>query len=120
MISDGTSIAGTAQRILEIGKPVDTYYMKEWAGVNPEDGKPQWYMDDANGNKVVTDSYSKASYYKCGKSSARRLRQLQHLCILQELRPSGQLRLLTWRSDLQLLLVRSTTQTEHMPATATR
>lgn len=69
IISDGTSIAGTAQRILEIGKPVDTYYMKEWAGVNPEDGKPQWYMDDANGNKVVTDSYSKASYYKCGKSS---------------------------------------------------
>lgn len=69
IISDGTSIAGTAQRLLEIGEPVDTYYMKEWAGVNPEDGKPQWYMDDANGNKVVTDSYSKASYYKCGKSS---------------------------------------------------
>ncbi len=69
LISDGTSIAGTAQRILEIGEPVDTYYMKEWAGVNPEDGKPQWYMDDANGNKVVTDNYSKASYYKCGKAS---------------------------------------------------
>ena len=69
LISDGTSIAGTAQRILEIGEPVDTYYMKEWAGVNPEDGKPQWYVDDANGNKVVTDSYSKASYYKCGKAS---------------------------------------------------
>ena len=69
LISDGTSIAGTAQRILEIGEPVDTYYMKEWAGVNPEDGKPQWYMDDANGNKVVTDSYSKASDYKCGKAS---------------------------------------------------
>ena len=69
LISDGTSIAGTAQRILEIGEPVDTYYMKEWAGVNPEDGKPQWYMDDANGNKVITDNYSKASYYKCGKAS---------------------------------------------------
>ena len=69
LISDGTSIAGTAQRILEIGEPVDTYYMKEWAGVNPEDGKPQWYMDDENGNKVVTDSYSKASYDKCGKAS---------------------------------------------------
>lgn len=69
IISDGTSIAGTAQRILEIGEPVDTYYMKEWAGVNPEDGKPQWYMNDADGNKVVTDDYSKASYYKCGNSS---------------------------------------------------
>ena len=69
LISDGTSIAGTAQRVLEIGEPVDTYYMKEWAGVNPEDGKPQWYMDDENGNKVKTDNYSKASYYKCGKAS---------------------------------------------------
>lgn len=69
IVSDGTSIAGTAQRILEIGEPVDTYYMKEWAGVNPENGKPQWYTNDADGNKVVTDSYSKASYYKCGKSS---------------------------------------------------
>ena len=26
IVSDGTSIAGTAQRILEIGEPVDTYY----------------------------------------------------------------------------------------------
>ena len=69
LISDGTTIAGTAQRILEIGEPVDTYYMKEWAGVNPEDGKPQWYMNDENGNKVVTSDYSKAEYYKCGKSS---------------------------------------------------
>ena len=69
IVSDGTTIAGTAQRILEIGEPVDTYYMKEWAGVNPEDGKPQWYTNDADGNKVVTDSYSKASDYKCGKSS---------------------------------------------------
>ena len=69
IVSDGTSIAGTAQRILEIGEPVDTYYMKEWAGVNPENGKPQWYTNDANDNKVVTDSYSKASYYKCGNSS---------------------------------------------------
>ena len=69
IVSDGTSIAGTAQRILEIGEPVDTYYMKEWAGVNPENGKPQWYTNDANGNKVVTDNYSKASYYKCGNSS---------------------------------------------------
>ncbi len=69
IISDGTSIAGTASRILEIGEPVDTYYMKEWAGVNPKDGKPMWYMDDENGNKVTTSEYAKATYYKCGKAS---------------------------------------------------
>lgn len=43
--------------------------MKEWAGVNPKDGKPMWYMDDENGNKVTTSEYAKANYYKCGKAS---------------------------------------------------
>lgn len=69
LISDGTNIAGTAQRILEIGEPVDTYYMKEWAGVNKEDGRPMWYTTDKNGNKVTTSNYAKASDFKCGKAS---------------------------------------------------
>ena len=69
LISDGTTIAGTAQRILEIGEPVDTYYMKEWAGVNKEDGRPMWYTTDKNGNKVTTSNYAKASDFKCGKAS---------------------------------------------------
>lgn len=66
IIGDGTGIAGSANRLLEVGEPVDTYYLKEWAGVNPENGAPQWYMDDENGNKVVTESYAKADYYKVG------------------------------------------------------
>ncbi|MBD5244084.1 MAG: TonB-dependent receptor [Barnesiella sp.] len=66
LIGDGSGIAGSASRILEVGEPVDTYWLKEWAGVNPENGAPQWYMDDENGNKVITDSYAKASYYKIG------------------------------------------------------
>ena len=69
LISDGTTIAGTAQRILEIGEPVDTYYMKEWAGVNKKDGRPMWYTTDKNGNKVTTSNYAKASDFKCGKAS---------------------------------------------------
>lgn len=69
IIGDGSGIAGSASRILEVGEPVDTYYLKEWAGVNPENGAPQWYMDDEDGNKVVTDDYSKADYYKIGKVS---------------------------------------------------
>lgn len=66
IIGDGTGIAGSANRLLEVGEPVDTYYLKEWAGVNPDNGAPQWYMNDENGNKVVTDSYAKADYYKVG------------------------------------------------------
>ena len=69
IIGDGSPIAGSANRILEIGEPVDTYYVKEWAGVNPKDGKPMWYMNDEHGNKVTTSQYAKAKYYKCGKAS---------------------------------------------------
>lgn len=69
IIDDGTSIAGSAQRILEIGEPVDTYWLREWAGVNPDDGSPMWYMDDDNGNKVTTSDPAKADKYKCGKAS---------------------------------------------------
>jgi len=70
-ISDGSSIAGTIKRILEVGTPIDTYWGKEWAGVNPENGAPMWYMDDENGNKVTTSSYSKASNYKLGTSNPK-------------------------------------------------
>ena len=31
IIGDGSDIAGSASRILEIGSPIDTYYMPEWA-----------------------------------------------------------------------------------------
>lgn len=67
IISDGSGIAGSIQRILEVGEPVDTYYGKEWAGVRPEDGKPLWYTTDENGNRVTTDNYSKADDVKLGK-----------------------------------------------------
>jgi TonB-linked SusC/RagA family outer membrane protein len=34
------------------------FYLVEWAGVNPENGKPQWYRYDANGEKIKTETYS--------------------------------------------------------------
>lgn len=76
IISDGTSIAGTAQRILEIGEPIDTYYLKEWAGVNVDTGAPMWYKDvkDASGNVIgreTTSSYAQAGYYKCGNAAPK-------------------------------------------------
>jgi TonB-linked SusC/RagA family outer membrane protein len=53
-------IAGSINRILKKGYDADTYYGREWAGVNPENGKPQWYKTDDNGNRVITESYSEA------------------------------------------------------------
>lgn len=69
IVGDGSGIAGSIDRILEVGEPVDTYYGKEWAGVRPEDGKPLWYTTDEAGNRVITDSYTKADNVKLGKMS---------------------------------------------------
>ena len=69
IVGDGSGIAGSANKVLEIGEPVDRYYIKEWAGVNPENGAPQWYMDNEDGTRSITSDYSKADYYKIGKTS---------------------------------------------------
>ena len=52
------------------GLPINTFYLKKYAGVDPETGLSQWYVDktDASGNKVQekTANYTAASYYLCG------------------------------------------------------
>ena len=74
IIDDGLGIAGSAQRMLEPGRPIDTYYLKEWAGVNTENGLPMWYVvkRDESGNELertTTSDYSEATYEKTGKVS---------------------------------------------------
>jgi len=71
---DNLGVAGSASRILKIGLPVDTYYLKEWAGVNTTDGKPMWYIvtRDANGKetaRTTTSDYSKATFEILDKAS---------------------------------------------------
>lgn len=51
-----TPASNTNQRI-EVGHSIGSWYMQEWAGVNPENGAPQWY--DAEGN--VTSTYAQAA-----------------------------------------------------------
>jgi TonB-linked SusC/RagA family outer membrane protein len=52
------------------GLPINTFYLKRYAGVEPETGLSQWYVDtkDASGNTVQekTTNYNAASYYLCG------------------------------------------------------
>ncbi|GAA3959848.1 TonB-dependent receptor [Pedobacter ginsengiterrae] len=74
IVDDGLGIAGSATRILQVGLPVDTYYMPEWAGVNPDNGLPQWYKvtRDANGNEIdrtKTSTYAQATQEKLSKAS---------------------------------------------------
>lgn len=58
------NIAGSAQKILKPGLDSDTYYIKEWAGVNSDDGSPQWYKtvtnEDGTSSRVVTGQYEEA------------------------------------------------------------
>ncbi len=48
------------------------YYLYEWAGVNPDNGNPQWYYYDEDGTKKVTEDYNSLSAdkdkVKCGTS----------------------------------------------------
>lgn len=59
---------------LKVGRSVYDFYLKDWAGVNPDNGDPLWYMnlyDDQNKliGKTTTNDYAKASYYYVNKSS---------------------------------------------------
>ena len=47
-------IANTGQK-LEVGKPYGEFYMVEYAGVDPRDGKPMWYDIDGNLTKVYNE-----------------------------------------------------------------
>ncbi len=54
---------------LRVGGNRYAWYLREWAGVDPTDGRPQWFMDDANGNKVPTKTYANAKIYEGHGSS---------------------------------------------------
>lgn len=60
IIGGGIGIAGEASKILKVGYSSDAFYVKEWAGVNPENGAPQWYTTAEDGSRVITDDYTKA------------------------------------------------------------
>ena len=47
-------IANTGLK-LEVGKPYGEFFMVEYAGVDPRDGKPMWYDKDGNLTKVYNE-----------------------------------------------------------------
>lgn len=53
--NDEDIIDGT--KIRRVGEPYQTFYLQEWAGVNPANGNALWYDEDGN----ITDNYSEAS-----------------------------------------------------------
>lgn len=72
IIPDGSGVAGSANKLLEVGEPIDTYYMPEWAGVDVATGAPLWYTDGATpGERTTTSQYAKAKYYKVGTQAPK-------------------------------------------------
>lgn len=65
IIGDGSNIAGSAQKLLKPGLDSDSWFLREWAGVNPANGAPQWYktVKGANGEETreLTSKYAEAN-----------------------------------------------------------
>lgn len=49
------------------GLPVNTWYLKQYAGV-AEDGQATYWKTNADGTRTATTSYSEADYYLCGNA----------------------------------------------------
>lgn len=64
IVSDGSGVAGSAFKLLKPGYDVDSWYLTEWAGVDPATGAPQWFTTNANGERVKTSDYGEASKHQ--------------------------------------------------------
>lgn len=65
-LGDQEQIVGTYY-IHKVGQPYHKYYVKEFAGINPDNGMPLFYVNgenglDQNGNKIVTENEKDANY----------------------------------------------------------
>ncbi len=70
------SASGVTQQVKE-GQDIYTWYLKEWAGVDPANGDPLWYVVDADGNyvldaggnKTTTNDYNATNPHAVGKAT---------------------------------------------------
>jgi len=76
----------SGSKILEVGGDVYQFYMREWAGVNPDNGRPMWFVNEASNDveepeglsssfsdphgsgRVVTSVYKDAERIKMGSA----------------------------------------------------
>ncbi|MFD2600070.1 SusC/RagA family TonB-linked outer membrane protein [Sphingobacterium corticis] len=57
-------------KMLRVGGSLYDFYLPTWAGVNPENGSPQWYLADDDGNQLeeTTSVYGSAGRFIQGSS----------------------------------------------------
>ena len=69
--------ASSVNQQVKEGQDIYSWYMKEWAGVDPKNGDPLWYVVDAdgnyvldaNGNKTTTNDYNATQPHVVGKAT---------------------------------------------------
>lgn len=73
IVGDGMGIAGSTDKLLKPGLDSDSFYLREWAGVNKDNGAPMWYktVTDANGNttRETTSNYAEADQVVVGTAT---------------------------------------------------
>lgn len=70
IIGDGSGIAGSTNKMLRPGLDADTWYTREWAGVDPETGVGMWYktvkQTDGTTTREKTKNYAEADEVTLG------------------------------------------------------
>ena len=66
-LADGKESEVSGNTIREVNYALGTYYMKDWAGVNPMDGTPLWIAVDEDGNKRLVGSEAEATLQRLDK-----------------------------------------------------
>lgn len=70
--------ASSVNQQVKEGQDIYTWYLKEWAGVDPANGDPLWYVVDKNtgdyvldaqGNKTTTNNYNGTYAHAVGKAT---------------------------------------------------
>ena len=62
--------ASSVNQQVKVGQDIYSWYMKEWAGVDPDNGDPLWYICDSEGNHVgTTNVYNDATEHVVGKAT---------------------------------------------------
>lgn len=68
--SDGEDInIITGTRAVEVGQPIYAWRMRKWAGVDPQTGRPQWYLNGKDG-ELTTNYFSAKEEYQGGSADA--------------------------------------------------
>ncbi len=69
----GNDVINGSKR-LKVGSDLYQFYLRDYAGVDPADGTPMWFIDEvdadgkATGNRLTTKNYSLATRYDSGSS----------------------------------------------------